>query len=528
MPERILLVDDEPDFRDLLSQRFRKQLREGDFEFVFASNGIEALETLLKHPEINLVFSDINMPEMDGLTLLERIKSLNRATRSVIISAYGDMNKIRVAMNRGAFDFITKPIDFEDLQRTIEKCVHEMAFVRNALHIQDLLLEETRAKEDAQHREQIKQQFLANMSHEIRTPINAILGMSTLLLQEERTGKDHTYLEAIKKSSENLVVIVNDILDLSKLEAGKVELESIRMSPASQLETVHMTLQFKAEEKGIHFNINCAAEVPEFVLGDPTRLNQILINLAGNAIKFTEKGSVSVECTLAEALPEMVNLRFTVKDSGIGMTGEQISKLFQSFSQASADVNRKYGGTGLGLAISKQLAQRMGGDIAVLSTPGQGSEFICILPFEKAEAGEVPDQNAKASSDQIVKANSMRVLIADDNLFNRMVAEGLLHNLAPEMQIDIVDNGLEVLAKLEAGTYDVLLMDVRMPELDGLETARRIRAGSNQPEIPIIAMTAGITPEEVNEILNAGMQDYVSKPFDTDKLIIRMTELMRD
>ncbi len=528
MAERILVVDDEPDLQLLIAQKFRKQIRENVYAFVFAENGDQALARLQENPDIGLMLTDINMPVMDGLTLLQRLSALDRIIKSVVVSAYGDMEKIRIAMNRGAFDFITKPIDLEDLERTVEKARSEISFIRSAIEARESLEQEKAEKENALHREKIKQQFLANMSHEIRTPINAIYGMSQLMLNKLRDEEDRIYLDAIKRSSENLIVIINDILDLSKIEAGKMEFESIPFSPVECIELVRTTLQFKAQEKGLHLHLHVAPEVPPILMGDPTRLNQILINLAGNAIKFTEKGSVTISCSGESTTTDgkqVFHLTCAVKDTGIGMTEEQLAKLFQSFTQVSSDTARKYGGTGLGLVLSRQFVEMQQGNITVSSTYGEGTTFSFTIPYPVGEEAAIPGGPAPLSLEEIEKINNLRILLAEDNLFNQMVAEGLIHSVAERTEIDIADNGRAALEQLNRTRYDIVLMDVHMPEMDGLEATGIIRQTEALKNIPVIAMTAVSTREEIQECFDAGMNDYVPKPFDITSLLRKIISL---
>jgi signal transduction histidine kinase len=310
----------------------------------------------------DLLLTDINMPGMDGLTLLTRLKDLNLLFKAIVVSAYGDLQNIRTAMNSGAFDFITKPIDFQDLETTIYKTINELAVIRKGIEAQNKLqatiLEKERAeieRHKAEQSEKFKQQFLANMSHEIRTPINSIIGMTNLVLRSQLNDSQCKYLSIVKKSSSNLLVIINDILDLSKIEAGKMEFEKTPFLLSDTLETAYHTLLYKAEEKDLGFEFTIDEQLPHVLIGDPVRLNQVIINLASNAIKFTEKGFVHITAKQVDRSDHSVAVEFAVSDTGIGISEDKISKVFESFAQASSDTTRKYGGTGLGLTISKQL-----------------------------------------------------------------------------------------------------------------------------------------------------------------------------
>lgn len=528
-PIKILVVDDEPDVQPLITQRLRNLVKEGVCELDFAQNGLEAIEKIKKDTEIELVMTDINMPEMDGLTLLSKINEVNRLVKSVVITAYSDMQRIRTAMNNGAFDFLTKPLDANDLKATLEKSIKEIRFEHQAREARAQYEVERQKREQAEQVASLKQEFLANMSHEIRTPMNAILGMTRLCLQLDNLQEQHLrYLNGIHKSAENLLVIINDILDFSKIEAGKLELETIPFLLKDTLQTVQDTLRFKAEEKGLLMNVSLDTNAPDVLIGDPVRLNQVLLNLAGNAIKFTEKGAVNINVTVTAKETEKVSLLFEVTDTGIGISEEQMSKLFNSFSQASSDTTRKYGGTGLGLAISKRLVEmHEAGSIGVRSKVGEGTTFYFSITYPIGSSASFADV-AKAEQ---VKLTNLKILLVEDNAFNQMVAVDTLESAIEGVTIEVAENGLEAVEKVKAFEnktwdanrkfpFDVVLMDMMMPVMDGLEATRQIRQLSSPlKNIPIIALTANAIKEEVAKCYDAGMYDFVTKPFDTDVLL---------
>lgn len=531
---KILVVDDEPDLELLIRQRFRNKIRNKELHFDFAGNGVIALQKLSDaNGDFDMILTDINMPEMDGLTLLINVKEKYEHKKAVVVSAYGDMENIRTAMNRGAFDFVTKPIDFTDLETTIEKTLREIKVINKGLEASEKLDVTIQEKDQAlaekiraEQSEKFKQQFLANMSHEIRTPMNSVIGLTNLLIKTELNEQQRKYLNVIKKSSENLLVIINDILDLSKIEAGKMDFEKIPFSLEDLSETLYHTLLFKAEDKKLFFKINIDPGTPKMILGDPTRLNQILINISGNAIKFTESGGVTVDIKQINQQGNVSMIQFTVTDTGIGITEENIGKIFESFSQASSDTTRKFGGTGLGLTISKQLVELQGGNIHVKSILGKGTSFIFTIPYQVADATNSGSDKDNKDNIDPAQLTGMKILLAEDNPFNQMVAVDTLGDIIKDLMIEIAGNGKEAVEKLQEGNYDVVLMDIQMPEMDGFEATRTIRQlPTPKSETAIMAMTANVTAEEVAKCFEVGMDAYISKPFETQDLVNKLGKL---
>jgi signal transduction histidine kinase len=342
----VLVVDDEPDMELLIRQKFRKLISSKEFLFYFANNGEQALEQLQNHPEIELVMTDINMPVMNGLQFLEKIPETPFKGKALVISAYTDIGNIRSAMNRGAFDFVTKPIDFQDLETTIQKTIKAIDESRNAALAFVERDEALREKEQARTSERFKQQFLANMSHEIRTPMNSVIGITNLLLRSKLDDQQTKYVSMIQAASEQLMSIINDILDISKIEAGKMQFESIAFSPEQVIGNVRNILSMKAEEKKLDLKIKIDPTLPAHVTGDPSRLAQVLINLVGNAIKFTETGFVEISAKPLSTNSTTCLVEFSVSDTGIGIAADKLSAIFESFTQANSDTSRKYGGTG--------------------------------------------------------------------------------------------------------------------------------------------------------------------------------------
>jgi signal transduction histidine kinase/ActR/RegA family two-component response regulator len=378
------------------------------------------------------------------------------------------------------------------------------------------------AKEAAEASERAKHQFLANMSHEIRTPMNAIKGMTDILIRREPKKEQKEYLDGIKQSSDSLLVIINDILDLSKIEAGKIELEKEPFSINELVNNVHLMMQFKAEEKGLELNKNLPDQNLQ-VIGDATRLRQILVNLIGNAIKFTEKGVVTTHVKLQEN-----EVHFTVSDTGVGIGADRLDKIFESFEQAYSDTTRKFGGTGLGLSISKKLVELQGGRIWVESEKGKGSQFHFTIPGEVAEKQKSLSQPVVVESTPNTLLKGIRILLVEDNTFNAIVAEEELEDAIEGVVVDVAENGAIAVEKVRSGAYDLILMDVQMPVMNGYEATEKIRAMTNgKSGIPIIAMTANVMREEVELCYQAGMNDFIGKPFETNTLIKKMNELIQ-
>jgi len=367
----------------------------------------------------------------------------------------------------------------------------------------------------------IKEQFMANMSHEIRTPMNAIIGFNDRLIKTKLNDEQQEYVAAVQSSGENLLTIINDILDFSKIEAGMVTIEHIRFNLHELLQTVYNMFFLKAKEKNISLRLHHPKDIPEFLMGDPTRLTQILINLVGNALKFTGQGNIDITVEVIKDDTQNAIVQFKVKDTGIGILEEKITEVFERFTQAESDTSRIFGGTGLGLSIVKKLVELQSGTITVESKKEEGSLFIFTIPYKKAPLVASTLKTSPEKIHHAVANDKIKILIVEDNLLNQKLAAFMIADFG--YAFDICGNGKLAVDKLEKDVYDLVLMDIQMPEMDGYEATGVIRK-KLMLNIPIIAMTAHAMPGEKDKCLGFGMTDYISKPIketDLHNLIIK-------
>jgi signal transduction histidine kinase/class 3 adenylate cyclase len=692
MPAKILVVDDEPDLESLIRQKFRKKIRQNELQFVFAQNGLEAIEKLQTEPDIDMVLTDINMPQMDGLALLTRLSEQHPTIKTVILSAYGDIDNIRKAMNLGAFDFLTKPIDFQDLEITTNKTLQHVDQMKQALqkerlaqqaqaellkNLQQEIAERQRAQEalriserrlaqflgalpvgifvvdgsgktyyanqtaqellgkaiapdvmteqlpmvyqayvagtqqiypleqqplwralrgeratvdnmelhqgdriiplevwatpifdetdqvvyaiaafqditqrkraeaerirftqelefkntQLQRLDQIKDEFLANTSHELRTPLNGIIGIAESLLDGaagELNGRQKANLSMVVSSGMRLANLVNDILDFAKLKNRDIELQRQSIDFRQITEIVLRVCRPLAASKSLELN-NAIPEELVAVEGDENRLQQIMYNLVGNAIKFTESGSVTVS---AIALDGMVEV--TVADTGIGISPDKFGDIFKSFEQVDASVSREYGGTGLGLSITKQLVELHGGTIRVESELSQGSRFLFTLPMSSQTPTRTLDfsqavarmrENESPSPELLApivqSKGQLTILVVDDEPINLQVVAN--HLSLQNYGIVQAHSGIEALEKIHNGLRpDLILLDIMMPKMSGYQVCQKIREQFPASEMPIVMLTAKNQVSNLVAGLDAGANDYLTKPVLKNELLARI------
>ena len=584
MNRRILIVDDtesiHDDFRSIMGNMAaptsafddskaallgapQARPKPASFNLVSAYQGCEALElvtqSISSKSPFAMAFIDVRMPPgWDGIETLERIWKVDPAIQAVICTAFSDYSWDDMIDRFGNTDrllILRKPFDNMEVRQLASALTRKWQLERDAesqmRHLAELVNERTKeitnardellevnkrlvaACAEAEQASQAKSAFLANMSHEIRTPMTAILGYADLLLADgdiTLAPQDRVQaIDTIRRNGSHLLQLINDLLDLSKIEANEITIERMTYSPIEVTAEVLALMSVRARERGLSLSSEIEGEIPELIYSDPTRLRQILVNLVGNAIKFTDAGSVRVVLSCISAATGQKLFQVKIIDTGIGISEEQRLKLFKPFTQADESTTRKYGGTGLGLSISKHLAESLGGDIEVFSEPGAGSDFRVTIDagtlqgvrmVQEVRSEEKP---ARPNIAHIAKSRvqiSGRILMAEDGVDNQRLFSVILTKAGAE--VTIVENGQlacdEYLASIASGTpFDVVLMDMQMPVLDGYAASRRLR--DLGCDLPIIAMTAHAMTGDRHACIAAGCTDYISKPIQRDQFL---------
>ena len=509
----ILIVDDRPE--NIIA--LEALLQRDDLNIITTTNPNEALR-ISWEMDIAIALVDVQMPEMDGFELVEILKS-NPRTKDILIifvTAISKETKYAVkGLNTGAVDYLYKPLDPFVTAAKVDSFIQ---FVRNQREIQKKNLEFEayqkeliKAKELAEQGKRIKENFLANMSHEIRTPINGIIGIAQLLKKTALSEEQREMVNLLEISSNSLLGVINDVLDLSKIESGKFKINRAPTDVAKICNAVIDLLRIPSLEKNLDLTLYLDPELPHAILADSLRLNQILMNLIGNAIKFTDNGSVILKVEIMDKKEDKIMLRFSVIDSGIGIAKENINKIFETFEQADEQTTIKFGGTGLGLAIVKNLATLKGGTLEVSSEEMKGSTFSFTNWYDIHKEIQI---NKKPVEEKLTPLNNTKILVAEDNPINKFLIIKILQSW--QVEHEVVENGQEAIDKLKENEYDLILMDTFMPVMNGLDAIKLIREGyaPGKENIPIITFSAAVMDTDKETAMAAGANDVISKPFE--------------
>jgi signal transduction histidine kinase len=515
----VLVVDDDEYVHQLTQMVLRGfTFEECPIRLASAMSAKEAISYLEEHDDVAVALVDVVM-ETDnaGLELVNHIRNNfnNNEVRLLIRTGQpGAAPEESVFQDYDINDYLSKTdLTAHKLRMTLLNALRSYRDIRHAGDLQKKIMLAEQDSQAAAAASEAKSQFLAHMSHEIRTPLNGIIGIADILSQTDLNDIQNQYVNTIHSSGEALLSIINDILDFSKIEAGKLELEQIDFSLAEHAQSLKNLFIVQLTDKNLIFKTQIDPKIPLFLKGDPLRIKQILLNLISNSIKFTRAGSIELSINLINPEPNLV-LKFDVKDTGIGIPQNKLNLLFEAFTQVDSSTTRKYGGTGLGLQISKRLVETMGGKIHVTSEIDGGSTFSFTLPLVKGEQAKDKITDVTLQTQHL--NTGFTILVAEDNPTNQMVVGAMLKRLG--YQYDICNDGLQAFQAIQEKKYDLILMDCQMPILDGFAATKKIRGHGDFTDMPVIALTAGATPQEQKQCYDAGMNDFLSKPITLDAL----------
>ncbi len=540
---KLLLVEDDPAFQRMVKVVLTRSSHTVGYDIKTANCLTQALECL-NEQEFDVTLLDLGLPDSDGTESIREIRQTHAELPVVVLTGQTSEEVGLEAIKAGADDYLTKDETLQEiLARTIRYTIERKKITKELSEAKsraEKLQEETERvnkqlrsaaeganlmAREAIKAEHSKSQFLANMSHEIRTPMNAIVGFSQVLADEKLTLQQNEFVEIIKDSAENLLQLIDDILDLSKIEAGKTYIDIADCPLGKLLNRVESVVRLEAEDKGLEFRVARSASLPRIIRTDSVRLRQCLANLTNNAVKFTEKGHVYVNVSL-ERDNDSSFVRFDIEDTGVGIPADRQQAIFESFVQGDGSTTRRFGGTGLGLAITKRLTELLGGSLSLTSEEGKGSVFTLIIPagVDASSYSDVLCPTPDAREDQEPRIEnrevqfSGRILIAEDIMTNRKLLAMLLQNMGFETLI--AEDGQQAIDIALEGPVDLILMDMQMPNLNGYEATRMLRKKGFKA--PIVAVTAHAMSGDDKKCIEAGCDDYLSKPIDREKLLEKL------
>ena len=530
MAIKILVVDDEPDVELIFKQKFRRRIRKGELEFLFAQNGKAALDLLRAHPEVNLVFTDLKMPIMDGIALLKEIRTLQRESLvALVLSAYGDMDNIRSAMNQGAFDFLTKPIDLDDLDVVLEKARKEVEKSLKSQETEQKLEVSEQKRAESEYLRQLQKEFFDNITHELRTPLTLLLGPVEEAISQTDNQPLLRLLHQARRNGGLILDLVNQLLDFARLEAGAMKIYPQPIDLRDTFDQLVEAFRPLAGQKDIQLNLSLPDHLPAISV-DPKLIQRVLINLLSNALKFTPaQGQVQVEMTAITG-----GVAFQVSDSGPGIPAADREKVFDRFFRS--DANQNYQGTGIGLSLTKSIVDLHGGDIKVNESSTGGACFRVILPLappppnvgdspqEETHSPMVPEGATTGTTDQEASEESPMIVLAEDNDEMR---DYIARALEGQCRLLAGENGRIALDLVNSQLPDVLISDVMMPEMTGYELCAQVKHQATTSHIPVILLTAKASAESRIEGLEAGADVYLPKPFHPGELQTQVRNLLQ-